>query len=837
MDSTHTKPKVIFFQYRYDSSLPEFLLIHKRDHVRCLAEFFDVTVIHEDCDYQQICDKYEQDLTIFEAGLNHLTCQKLKVTNINTHPEIPKIGFHNADGWCDARAGFLSDMEHWGIETFFSISLTAAEHTPEIADRLFIWPNFVDPQIYRDYGESKIIPVLLIGANTSLYPWRLKISRLVSEHFPTLICPFRGYSGRSNAGQVIWGEQYARTINASWFVPACGSIAKEAVRKHFEVPACRACLVTEESPALLAAGFVDMKNCVFADEYNILDRLEYLLKNPEKLEQIITAGHELVNSRHTIKQRDQILQWLNLHRFLKPGQKIVQANPFDRLSIVEESSGTKNAHITCNGLHLRLLQEGDEKLWAGKYDEAHTCFLTCANHMRWMPEPKLRLTLSSLYKGDAKMAMHWILPPIQYTLSEYKADDPDPVEWAYFIICLLCQGKLSAAVRRAKQFPQLRHPELDRVRRVVDALQTRQQIAPPEPDDEPRKRRYSIHQLPERSFAEWLEQIQVVLVACGQHELAAALPRSSDSGSDQVGLVRRPEKSGGIGCKEVHLASGKRKDLRFFNSRAASRRLWLKFRGRVSDNLNRLESRYGLNVRRRIRNVLRRLESRYGYFLPYHLSQKRNDEFFRAIQALTAQEEIRTALIVGAADAEESTRAFLAGIAANQNKPSVFCIKGSKSRRLGVPRRSATNAGARCYQIAAPSAHVSEELEKTVQTIKQENHIGRFDIVMIDGSELGWRLRLSAKIGKELAGRRFVLLDDINSSCSHDVYQRLLENADYALIAQNPGLRDGYAIFRKASDRREARGSPANFESSPERRCSQGNHSTLRSHWPAARPR
>src|ERR1700674_5615093 len=134
MHNTVTKPKLVFFQYKYDERLPPFLLIHKQEHVKCLSEFFDVTVVQDDCDYQQICDTYHPDLALFESGVNHETCQRLKIKNVHARPEIPKLGLQHGDAFCNARAGFLSDMDHWGIETFFAISTTAAEHTPEIAD-------------------------------------------------------------------------------------------------------------------------------------------------------------------------------------------------------------------------------------------------------------------------------------------------------------------------------------------------------------------------------------------------------------------------------------------------------------------------------------------------------------------------------------------------------------------------------------------------------------------------------------------------------------------------------------------------------------------------------
>jgi hypothetical protein len=114
MDSILTKPRLLFFQYKYDERLPAFLLMHKQEHVKCLSEFFEVILVREDCDYQQICEMYKPDIALFESGVNHETCQRLEISNTRCYPEIPKLGLHHADAFCNARAGFLSDMDHWG---------------------------------------------------------------------------------------------------------------------------------------------------------------------------------------------------------------------------------------------------------------------------------------------------------------------------------------------------------------------------------------------------------------------------------------------------------------------------------------------------------------------------------------------------------------------------------------------------------------------------------------------------------------------------------------------------------------------------------------------------
>jgi len=146
------------------------------------------------------------------------------------------------------------------------------------------------------------------------------------------------------------------------------------------------------------------------------------------------------------------LQWFNLNRNRRANQKIIQISPFEPLRIVDTSLGITSSHITSDGSHLALLRRGDELLLRRKYEEAESVYLKCLNYYRYMPEPQLRLALCNLYRGNPKSALSWIHKPIQFTLAEYKAIDPDPVEWAYFILALLCLGRVDEAVKRGRQF-------------------------------------------------------------------------------------------------------------------------------------------------------------------------------------------------------------------------------------------------------------------------------------------------------------------------------------------------------------------------------------------------
>ena len=399
------------------------------------------------------------------------------------------------------------------------------EHLASITGNVFIWPNCVDTELYTDYQEHKVIPVLLTGATGTQYPWRRKINKLISANYPALLCPHRGYLARSGPGQVIFGEQYARTINASLIAPACGTMAREVVRKHFEIPACRTCLITEESPALKAAGFVDMTNCVFADEQNILDKLEYLFSHRDELGAITDAGFEMIHSRHTSKNRDQLLQWLQLRATLRPGQRIIQEDPFSPLRIVENEIHRADAPFASGGEQFRLLSDGDRELAEDRYQEARQLYLTCLSQMQRLPEAKLRLAICDLYAGDARSAFRRVFDLIQYTIDEYKAPEPDPVEWAFYIISLLCLGKLREAEEAAGQFSSVRHPDLDSARLAVRILRTKGTSSVAEIGS----LRHSIHVLPEQLRSGWIQQLAKMLTACGQADLAIQLLSGSDA--------------------------------------------------------------------------------------------------------------------------------------------------------------------------------------------------------------------------------------------------------------------------------------------------------------------
>ncbi|MBX4895200.1 glycosyltransferase family protein [Rhizobium bangladeshense] len=526
----HRKPRLVFFQWDHqpNANAAGYLLLHMQQQVRCLATHFDVFVINRDCDYSEICDRYEPDLTLFESGYRSHGSRRIKITNTNTNIAVPKLGLHNADPWCDRRAGFLSDMEQWGIETYFAIATMTPEYMPAVKENLYVWPNFIDPEVYHDYGQHKVIPVTLTGQAYGLYPWRQAVFPMIRDRYPCLVSPQHAYESKL-AAQLLSGEAYARALNASFVVPTCGTMGGEVVRKHFEIPGAKACLVTERTAAVEAAGFVDMENCVFVDGGNVVERLDYLFAHPDETRRITAAGYSLIHSRHTLSHRPQIYQWFMLNKGLQFGEKIIQSGPFGDLAKVRRISKQESVHIVWEASDRALLKQGDLLLQQGRVEEAKHCYLSCLNYVSYLPEAKFRLAVCALREGDADRAYDLLVDLIKVTIVDYGALDPDPVEWAYFLLALICRGQFERARRLQDFYPSLSHDEFRRARLVIAQLARSADGVVSGRHDSERK---SIHQPFDRNDFEWLEWFAETLEQCRQPNLANVLRRASLGASD-----------------------------------------------------------------------------------------------------------------------------------------------------------------------------------------------------------------------------------------------------------------------------------------------------------------
>lgn len=510
------KPRLLFLRYNYETDAPRFLVSHSDEHVRCLSQHFNVVIVSHDCDYAEVCDMFEPEVTLFEVGLQVRRAARLRLSNIHSNPSIPKIGLLNADPWGATRSLALSDFDYLNLEAIFCIGLTTAVHLHDVGRAMFYWPNFIDPDVFHDYRQEKIVPFALTGANNPSYPWRQAVFKRIAAAFPCIVVPHLGYSQDRSIFQMPTGATYAKLINTAWMAPSCGSVAGELVRKHLEIPACRTALVTEDTPAIRAAGFRDMENCIFADEENVVSKAADILSHPDDFMRLIDAGHALVHSRHTMRNRTQIFEWFQLRQRVRSNQRIVQKSAFSSLSLVPESDTELPVSIGSSARHLMEMSDGYAALRAGQTHDARNHFLRALGYFDTLAEAKLGLAICSLLDGRPFDGIYQTAHLIKDTLARHEDVDPDPAEWAQLIVCYLCLGKLRAAFQRATQYENLQHPDLDHVRQVLlgtefpissgvgsGAIGGRSSLHKPLADD----------------IVGWQVYLSRVLVACGQSKL------------------------------------------------------------------------------------------------------------------------------------------------------------------------------------------------------------------------------------------------------------------------------------------------------------------------------
>jgi len=519
------KPKMIYFQANPSGYAPVNFEATVLRPLKCFREFFEVVLIDRNCDYDEVCQTHEPDIAIFDCG-DEAPGSRLSITNMNTNRSVPRIGFMKGDAWSSSRIQCLYQIEDWDLEAVFEQGdLALKEYLPDLSDMIYYFPYFVDTDLYRDYGQDKLIPLLFIGDfERAAYPWRKKIKSALGSSFPMLVFPHPGYSSGYSSSYPLYGERYARTINASIIVPSGGAFNKQFLKKHLEILACRACLISDDTPAVRAFGLQDMENCVFADENDIVEKLHALFQHLEEIERITNEGFAFIHAHHSYKNRKQIIQWFELHKGLDADQKIIQTGLFEDLKMVRKDTGQASIIFNCQGEDRELVRKGDLSAASGDYHGALICYEQAGSFTSCIPDADLKSACCHLHTGTAGMAVS-LAEKLNRHAYAHNSRKPDPIEWACLIIAVLCEGHASAAVQLAKSTASLSNREHEWARWAVAAAANDQELLR-QSFGRIRENHFthrSIHQPSHASFHEYILSVGAMLRASGRKNLAQKL--------------------------------------------------------------------------------------------------------------------------------------------------------------------------------------------------------------------------------------------------------------------------------------------------------------------------
>lgn len=210
-----------------------------------------------------------------------------------------------------------------------------------------------------------------------------------------------------------------------------------------------------------------------------------------------------------------------------------------------------------------------------------------------------------------------------------------------------------------------------------------------------------------------------------------------------------------------------------------------------------------------------------------------NDSFYMELNKLASRADLKTFLEIGSSTGMGSTQAIATSLKLRSDPEArLFCMELSRPRFISLVNAHEENPRVYPYNLSsvATSDFATEEqvrlfyrststnlnrysIESVLQWRRQDleyidlkrlnynginfirdcNSIDNFDFVLIDGSEFTGEMEL-----QYVWGAKVIALDDVNAFKCFSAYLRLKTHYGYKLIAEDLGLRNGFAIFERA---------------------------------------
>ncbi len=459
----NSQPKYRALYVRQKPGLSGINWLHKLEDeiVAILKNDFDLTVIDFDFDYGEICDKYLPDLVIFESpgGTRSIP---LNISNINACPGVPRVAFtNNQDPHDTSRVSLLRMMDAMRIKQAFSIAGAATmRQSPELMGRIFPTPQYFDASVFKDYGLEKIVPVTIFGwgAAPEFYNWRTSIVHEIYNYFPTLVYTHPSYTSNTQAHRFpISGEDYAKMINRSRFSAADTTRLDYVVRKHLEIPASGAVLISSPTPDTLFYGFRDLENCIMGSGTELYQKMAHVATNPRLYESIRMKGHELVHARYSRDKWHWIRDWYTCYRSLKPGETVQQHGVFGPFAAVPggaEVPAVAGDFMKDSEFSLTMRAAWNNIVAGERLQEAEQALTNLLGWLTHLSEPYMLLGVIALLRSEPSKAKEMFIRPYQIRCLREQNNtfyDPEELVWLAMTAVLMNDGNLTRELRAAAE--------------------------------------------------------------------------------------------------------------------------------------------------------------------------------------------------------------------------------------------------------------------------------------------------------------------------------------------------------------------------------------------------
>jgi len=180
-------------------------------------------------------------------------------------------------------------------------------------DSIYKYINFPQFAIHERYSnlrfnEAPIMKCLLSGhLSRRAYPIRDKILFLRHKYVDILRHPGFKYTGTSNEVYKL-RDDYSNELNKYFCCITTPSRFNFSVAKYMEIPASGSLLLAKYTPDLDLFGFEDGINYIRIDENNFSDKLDHIISEPDKYENIRKNGREFILNNYTEKNNLNIFE-------------------------------------------------------------------------------------------------------------------------------------------------------------------------------------------------------------------------------------------------------------------------------------------------------------------------------------------------------------------------------------------------------------------------------------------------------------------------------------------------------------------------------------------------
>ena len=456
---------MVYFRGRVPGEVNPIREIQEREITDRITPFFDLVIDEKGGDYAEIIERHRADVALFETKA--VIHEKPVLHGVGGNSSIPKVLLIRSDPLCYTRPMLLDMVADYGIDACFAVDSLYERYLEAIRDILYVVPHSIDPAVFRDYGLKKTNTVSYFGHFLPSRPWRIDTARQLRDRFACTFFPHDTARTTAETTRMVYGEAYARQINATRFTPVEGGYCHLITRKFLEAPGARSLLVCPPFPELANYGFVDGETCVTAEPGEIVDKLDALERDEALYAQIVEGGYRLVHTRHRNAHRSQMRDWYEAFRRRQPGQRVVQQGAFGPFEL--EAQGPSKPFKRERPFDHFLLDEAERAIREHRIEDAEQDAIRAMNLMfaRNLAEPRFVLAIVRLLQGKPDQAIYFLTSNFVGLLAPRGATALDPREAAWLALAYLCADRTEKAWSVVGLHAHRRHRELDWVKELL----------------------------------------------------------------------------------------------------------------------------------------------------------------------------------------------------------------------------------------------------------------------------------------------------------------------------------------------------------------------------------